>query len=78
MVWDGSGAVVPVACVYRDADRLGGMTISEADVRRFSVDEFEQLVEALGLERVELIDGVIYNVSPELPAHVDAVKGTGD
>lgn len=38
---------------------------------RMTVEEFERFVEATGADRVELVDGAVYDVSPEGPAHAD-------
>ncbi len=40
---------------------------------RMTIDEYERFVEATGLTRTELLDGVVIDVSPEGPLHVDAV-----
>jgi Uma2 family endonuclease len=52
------------------------MAIRAEDLPHFSVDEYLVLAEAApeALERTELIDGVIYRVSPESFLHAVAVK----
>jgi Uma2 family endonuclease len=47
------------------------LPISEAGEHRFTVDEYLRIADELG--RVELIDGVIHDVSPQSDNHVDAV-----
>jgi Uma2 family endonuclease len=60
--------------VSRDDGRTGGIvltyavamvTVRDPGVRRWTVDEYERLVTLLDLDRVELIDGVVYDVAPE-------------
>ena len=41
------------------------VAVQDPGVRRWTVDEYERLVTLLDLDRVELIDGVVYDVSPE-------------
>ena len=43
-----------------------------APKHRIIVEEYERIVAERDLEQVELIDGVIYEVSPESARHVDA------
>lgn len=42
-------------------------------LHRLTVDEFERMVALLDLDRVELIDGMVFDVSPEGSAHAVAV-----
>jgi Uma2 family endonuclease len=49
------------------------VAVHEPGVRRWTVDEYERLVMLLDLDRVELVDGVVYEVSPESAVHVDAI-----
>jgi Uma2 family endonuclease len=48
------------------------VAVHDPGVRRWTVDEYERLVTLLDLDRVELIDGVVFEVSPESVVHVDA------
>ena len=46
--------------------------IDLSDLHRFSLDEYHQLIESGGLDedmRVELIDGLIVEMSPKSPEH---------
>jgi Uma2 family endonuclease len=47
--------------------------VYEPDVHRLTVDEYVRIVSEQDLGRVELIDGVIYDVSPQMQIHIDAV-----
>jgi Uma2 family endonuclease len=47
--------------------------LHDAGLHRWTVDEYERLVTSADLDRVELIDGVIYDVSPESTAHAAAM-----
>jgi Uma2 family endonuclease len=50
-------------------------TIEISDLHRFSLDEYHQLIESGGLDedmRVELIDGLIVEMSPKTPKHEQA------
>ena len=49
------------------------ITVYEPGVHRLTVDEFERVVPFLRHDRVELVDGVIYDVSPESHGHSKAV-----
>lgn len=46
---------------------------AEPDVHRMTVEEYETYVAATGQDRTELIDGVVYDVSPEQNLHANAV-----
>lgn len=51
--------------------------IDLTDVHRFSLDEYHQLIESGGLDehtRVELIDGLIVEMSPKSPEHEKVVR----
>ncbi len=52
------------------------MAIRADDLQRFSVDEYLRLFEAepVALERTELVNGVILNVSPESWLHAQTVR----
>jgi Uma2 family endonuclease len=52
---------------------MGVAPIHEPDVHRLTVEEFLRIVDDLHLERVELIDGVIYDVNAQYDLHADAV-----
>lgn len=57
------------------ADVAGTIDISE--VHRFSLDEYHQLIESGGLDedmRVELIDGLIVEMSPKTPQHEKTIR----
>jgi Uma2 family endonuclease len=51
------------------------MTAAFADpaIHRMTVEQYEKFVSDHDLDRVELIDGVIYDVSPEMNLHARAV-----
>jgi Uma2 family endonuclease len=42
-------------------------------IQRMNVEEYEQFVASRDLENVELIDGVVYDVSPELDLHAGTI-----
>jgi Uma2 family endonuclease len=48
------------------------MIAGDPDMHRWTVDEYERAVPFLDLDRVDLIDGVIFDVSPESARHADA------
>jgi Uma2 family endonuclease len=50
------------------------MVVDDHGMHRWTVDEYERAVPLLDLDRVELIDGVVFDVSPESFAHSSAVK----
>ena len=56
-------------------DVAAGIDISE--VHRFTLDEYHQLIDSGGFDedmRVELIDGLIVEMSPKSPEHENAVR----
>jgi Uma2 family endonuclease len=56
-------------------DVPGGIEMSE--LHRFSLDEYHQLIDSGGLDeetRVELIDGLVVEMSPTTPKHERAVR----
>lgn len=57
------------------------MAIATADNRRFTREEYEQLVEQGYFQtgdRVELIDGILYEMPLQSSSHATAVYGTGE
>jgi Uma2 family endonuclease len=48
--------------------------VVEPEIHRMTIDEYEQFLTLAGLDTVELIDGVIYDVSPESVVHLRAVE----
>jgi Uma2 family endonuclease len=50
--------------------------VFDHDIHRMSVEAYEQYVADQGLDRTELIDGVIHNVSPQSALHLRAVLAT--
>jgi Uma2 family endonuclease len=58
-------------------DRVSGLELDGRPIRRFCVDEYHRLIEAGVLgedEHAELIDGVIFAVAPQGPAHAYVVQ----
>jgi len=49
------------------------VAVHDPEFRRWTVDEYERMVTLLDLDRVELVDGVVYEASPESAVHADAV-----
>lgn len=57
------------------------MATATADDRRFTREEYEQLVEQGYFhpgERVELIDGILYEMPPQSSSHATAIMGTSE
>ena len=50
------------------------MVVDEQGMHRWTVDEYERAAKLLDLDRLELIDGVVFDVSPESFVHSNAVK----
>ena len=44
-----------------------------AELHRMTVDEYVQIVRDLGWQSTELVEGVVYDVTPELNRHADTV-----
>ena len=51
------------------------------EIHRLTADEYHQLIESGGLDedtRVELIDGLLLDMSPKTPAHERVIGGSMD
>jgi Uma2 family endonuclease len=51
--------------------------VRPSEVHRLSIDEYHQLIESGGLDddtRIELIDGLIVDMSPRTPKHENAIQ----
>lgn len=48
------------------------VTVAE-EIHRMTVDEYIRVVRALGWESTELIEGVVYDVTPEFNRHAETV-----
>ncbi len=52
-------------------------TVRPAELHRLSIDEYHQLVASGGLDggsRIELIDGLLVDMSPRTPRHEKAIR----
>jgi Uma2 family endonuclease len=61
------------------ADRIAGVSVlvSPPELHRLSIEEYHRLVQCGGFDeeaRVELIEGLILDMSPKTPAHENAVR----
>jgi Uma2 family endonuclease len=54
------------------------MVVGDQGIHRWTVDEYERAATLLDLDRVELIDGVVFDVSPESFVHSSAVMVVRD
>ena len=55
--------------------------IDISEVHRFSLDEYHQLIDSGGFDedmRVELIDGLIVEMSPRSPKHENVLARSGE
>lgn len=55
--------------------------VQPREIHRYSIEEYHQLIESGGLDedtRVELIDGLVVDMSPRSPEHENAVEWLND
>jgi len=54
---------------------MSTMPVEPEEIHRLSIDDYHRLIESGGLEdaRVELIDGLVVDMSPKSPQHEDAI-----
>lgn len=63
---------------HRHPGTLFDMTVFvDPGIHRMSIEEYEQFVALRDLAEVELIDGVVYDVSPEFHLHAHAIAALG-